>query len=58
MYICNACAESKGLTWPTGHLATIHEGECPYCKQPGRRLSAITDWCYPGQEKDEPLVWD
>jgi len=56
-YICNNCAVGKGLVWPTGHVATVHEGQCPYCQQHAA-LSAVTDWKHPNQTKDEPLVWD
>ncbi len=30
-WICFECAENKGGTWPPGHCATVHTGECPYC---------------------------
>jgi len=43
MSICSECAKEKKLTWPKGHLATFHSGECPFCKKQ-KGLCSIYDY--------------
>lgn len=42
-WICRSCALDKGWTWPKGHVATMHGGECPYCNEKAS-LSCYDDW--------------
>ena len=44
-YICSECAEAKGATWPKGHMATWHTGECSQCGKT-KSLCCWTDWAW------------
>lgn len=44
-WICSACADAAGSTWPEGHIATAHEDICGWCGHRAR-VTAPEDW-YP-----------
>lgn len=48
IYVCAACAEAEGGTWPKGHLATWSDGVCRQCDERKPR-AALTDWQWPGR---------
>ena len=53
-YICRECAESYKDSWPEGHAATCHEGECLMCEE----VTAVchtTDWDFPLRKKLRPM---
>ena len=45
-FICADCALRKGCTYPEGHLATAHEGECDCCGKI-KTLLNVGDWDWP-----------
>lgn len=42
-YICRKCAIEHGGTWPEGHLATFHTGECGVCHEV-KSVCSYDDW--------------
>ncbi len=47
--ICGSCAKAKGCIWPEGHMATLHEGLCSYCKKI-KAVCSSGDWNWPDKE--------
>ena len=45
-YVCTSCAETHGGTWPEGHVATWHEGECQVCGC-NKSVANVGDWNWP-----------
>lgn len=45
-YICADCAKKADCFWPIGHIATWHQGECPYCMKE-KSLVSTGDWDWP-----------
>jgi len=45
-YICAECARELQATWPKGHCATFHVGECVQCGK-DKAVCSTGDWDWP-----------
>lgn len=43
-WICGACATKKGGVWPKGHVATLADMMCKYCKGKQQVEAFIAPW--------------
>lgn len=47
--ICNDCAISLGAKFPSGHVCTMWQGECYFCKD-DTSCCATSDYDWPGKK--------
>ena len=55
-WLCWACADIRGGVFPEGHVCTVKQGTCPYCKTEETTLIPWVDFDFPKDKKKDAVA--